>query len=73
MTDPDDPVGELAAVGVRAEFRRRGIGSALSAQLARAAHARGTGVVFLEAEPAEESIYRRTGFTDVSAKIWIRG
>jgi hypothetical protein len=46
---------------------------ALSAQLARAAHGRGIGVVFLEAEPEEESIYRRTGFTDVTTKIWLRG
>jgi hypothetical protein len=29
-------------------------------------------VVFLEAEPEEESIYRRTGFADVTTKIWIR-
>jgi ribosomal protein S18 acetylase RimI-like enzyme len=73
VTGPEDPVGELAAVGVRTEFRRRGIASALSAHLARTAHARGIGLVFLEAEPDEESIYRRTGFTDVSTKIWIRG
>jgi ribosomal protein S18 acetylase RimI-like enzyme len=73
VTGPEDPVGELAAVGVRTEFRRRGIASALSAQLARTAHARGIGLVFLEAEPDEESIYRRTGFIDVSTKIWIRG
>jgi len=73
VTGPDDAAGELAAVGVRAGFRRRGIASALSAQLAGAAHARGIGVVFLEAEPEEESIYRRTGFTDVTTKIWIRG
>jgi ribosomal protein S18 acetylase RimI-like enzyme len=73
VTGPGDPAGELAAVAVRAEFRRRGIASALSAQLARAAHGRGIGVVFLEAEPEEESIYRRTGFTDVTTKIWLRG
>jgi ribosomal protein S18 acetylase RimI-like enzyme len=72
VTGPADAAGELAAVGVRAEFRRRGIASALSAQLARAARGRGIGVVFLEAEPEEESIYRRTGFTDVTTKIWIR-
>jgi ribosomal protein S18 acetylase RimI-like enzyme len=73
VTGPEDPVGELAAVGVLTEFRRRGIASALSAHLARTAHARGLGLVFLEAEPDEESIYRRTGFTDLTTKIWIRG
>jgi hypothetical protein len=32
---------------------------------------RGLGNVFLEAEPEEEQIYRRTGFTDVTTKIWV--
>jgi GNAT superfamily N-acetyltransferase len=63
-------VGELAAVGVLAAFRGRGIASALSAHLARAAHAQGISLVFLEAEPAEEQIYRRTGFADATTKIW---
>jgi GNAT superfamily N-acetyltransferase len=61
---------ELAAVGVLAPFRRRGIASALSAHLARTAHSQGVSLVFLEAEPEEEQIYRRTGFTDVTTKIW---
>jgi GNAT superfamily N-acetyltransferase len=63
-------VGELAAVGVLAAFRRRGIASALSAHLARTAHSQGISLVFLEAEPEEEQIYRRTGFTDATTKIW---
>jgi ribosomal protein S18 acetylase RimI-like enzyme len=71
VTDPDDSVGELAAVGVLAGFRRRGIASALSAHLASTAHARGIGLVFLEAEPEEERIYRRAGFADATTKIWI--
>jgi GNAT superfamily N-acetyltransferase len=63
-------VGELAAVGVLTSFRRRGIASALSAQLARTAHSHGVNVVFLEAEPGEEHLYRRTGFTDATVKLW---
>jgi GNAT superfamily N-acetyltransferase len=63
-------VGEVAAIGVLARWRRRGIASALSAYLARTAHARGIGLVFLEAEPEEEQIYRRAGFADVTTKIW---
>jgi GNAT superfamily N-acetyltransferase len=64
-------VGELAAVGVLTAYRRRGIASAISAHLARTAHARGIGLVFLEAEPGEEQIYRHTGFTDATTKLWI--
>ena len=68
---PESGTGELAAVGVLTAFRRRGIASAVSAHLARTAHARGIKVVFLEALPDEEEIYRRTGFADVSAKAWL--
>jgi GNAT superfamily N-acetyltransferase len=67
----DSPaVGELAAVGVLTEFRRRGIASALGAYLARTAHSRGIPLVFLEAEPGEEQLYRRTGFIDATTKLW---
>jgi ribosomal protein S18 acetylase RimI-like enzyme len=68
--DGVEGVGELAAVGVLAAFRGRGIASALSAYLARSAHSRGIHLVFLEAEPTEEQLYRRTGFTDATTKIW---
>jgi ribosomal protein S18 acetylase RimI-like enzyme len=70
VTGDRSPVGELAAVGVLTAFRRRGIASALSAYLARTAHAHGISLVFLEAEPDEEQIYRRTGFTDATTKLW---
>ena len=69
-SDRPAEVGELAAIGVLTAFRRRGIASALGAHLARAAHSQGISLVFLEAEPEEEQIYRRTGFTDATAKIW---
>jgi GNAT superfamily N-acetyltransferase len=70
VTGDRPAVGELAAVGVLTTFRRRGIASALSAHLARTAHSRGISLVFLEAEPAEEQIYRRAGFTDATTKLW---
>jgi predicted acetyltransferase len=70
VTDDVPGVGELAAVGVLTAFRRRGIASALSAHLARTAHSQGISLVFLEAEPEEERIYRHTGFADVTTKIW---
>jgi predicted acetyltransferase len=59
-----------AAVGVLAACRRRGIAAPIGAHQAGAAHADGIGLVFLEAEPDEERIYRRTGFLDAAAKIW---
>jgi len=71
VTGRGTSTGELAAVGVRAAFRRRGIASALSAHLARTAHATGISLVFLEAEPGAERIYRRTGFVQVTTKIWM--
>ena len=70
VTGDRPSVGELAAVGVLTGFRRRGIASALGAHLARTAHSQGISLVFLEAEPEEEQIYRRTGFTDATAKLW---
>jgi len=70
VTGDRPAVGELAAVGVLTAFRRRGIASALSVHLARTAHSHGISLVFLEAEPDEEQIYRRTGFTDVTTKLW---
>jgi ribosomal protein S18 acetylase RimI-like enzyme len=70
VTGDRPSVGELAAVGVLTAFRRRGIASALSAHLARTAHSQGISLVFLEAEPEEEQIYRRTGFTDATTKLW---
>jgi GNAT superfamily N-acetyltransferase len=70
VADSRPAVGELAAVGVLTAYRRRGIASALSAHLARTAHSQGISLVFLEAEPEEEQIYRRTGFKDSTTKIW---
>ncbi|MGD0703899.1 MAG: GNAT family N-acetyltransferase [Trebonia sp.] len=50
--------------------RRRGIASALSAYLAWSAHSQAISLVFLEAEPEAEQLYRRTGFADATTKIW---
>jgi ribosomal protein S18 acetylase RimI-like enzyme len=70
VTSNPSATGELATVGVLTAFRRRGIASGLSAHLARTAHSRGISLVFLEAEPDEEQIYRRSGFTDATTKLW---
>jgi ribosomal protein S18 acetylase RimI-like enzyme len=66
-----DSVGELAAVGVLAHFRRRGVASAVSVYLARAADEQAVRLVWLEAAPEEEQIYARAGFIVVKQKLWI--
>src|SRR5919201_1365741 len=66
-TGPHDRTTELAAVGVRERFRRRGIAAAMTRVLTVEALARGIDNVFLMAEgPAEERIYARVGFGTIS-------
>jgi ribosomal protein S18 acetylase RimI-like enzyme len=65
-------VTELAGVGVRPAFRRRGIAGALTARLVRDAVAAGVTTVFLTpAGDAEERIYTRAGFTRVTEQLHI--
>jgi ribosomal protein S18 acetylase RimI-like enzyme len=66
-----DRIGELAAVGVLPQFRRRGVASAVSVHLARAAHEQGVRLVWLEAAPEEEQIYVQAGFVIAGQKLWI--
>jgi len=63
---------ELAAVGVRPAFRRRGIAGALTARLVRDAVAVGVTTVFLTpAGEAEERIYARAGFSRATEQLHI--
>ncbi len=63
---------ELAGVGVRPAFRRRGIAGALTTRLVRDAFARGVTTVFLTpAHEAEERIYARAGFSRTSEQLHI--
>lgn len=71
LNGPVDGIDELAAVGVREPYRRRGIAGALTVFLANAGHARGVRLVWLEAEPREERLYRSLGFVDAAEKLWI--
>jgi ribosomal protein S18 acetylase RimI-like enzyme len=69
---PQEGITELAGVGVRAAFRRRGIAGALTSQLTRDAFSRGVRIVFLTpAHDAEERIYARAGFCRASAQLHI--
>lgn len=62
-TPPRTGASELAAVGTRPAFRRRGIAAALTAELTSAAIERGLGRVFLMAlHDGERRIYERAGF-----------
>ncbi|HKD77009.1 MAG TPA: GNAT family N-acetyltransferase, partial [Ktedonobacterales bacterium] len=65
-------VTELAGVGVRPPFRRRGIATAVTTRLVRDAIAAGISKVFLMAEgDAEARIYRRVGFVDCGEVLGI--
>jgi ribosomal protein S18 acetylase RimI-like enzyme len=71
-TGPHDRTTELAAVGVREPFRRRGIAAAMTQRLTAESLARGIDNVFLMAEgPAEERIYARVGFKTLSEVLHI--
>ncbi len=60
---PIDGVTEIAAIGVGARFRRRGIGGALTSTLVEQAFKDGIATPFLmAAHAAEERIYARAGF-----------
>jgi predicted GNAT family acetyltransferase len=69
---PIDGITELAGVGVRKPFRRRGIAAALTALLAQDALARGVTTVFLmAAHEAEARIYARVGFSPIGEVLHI--
>jgi GNAT superfamily N-acetyltransferase len=58
-------VTELAAIGVREQFRRRGIAAAMAGWLTAAALDKGMTLVFLMAHgPDEARIYARAGFVE---------
>jgi len=65
-------VTEIAAIGVRPRFRRRGIAGALTSQLNQAAIESGIQIPFLmAAHPAEERLYARAGFVTCSEILHI--
>jgi predicted GNAT family acetyltransferase len=64
-------VTELAGVGVRPAFRRRGIAGAMTARLVRDALARGVTTIFLTPAGEAEGVYTRAGFVRVSEQVHI--
>ncbi|MEV0700884.1 GNAT family N-acetyltransferase [Saccharopolyspora sp. NPDC050389] len=71
-TPPHRGVSELAAVGVRTAYRRRGIAAALTSLLTRACPTVGINTPFLMAAgSAEERIYQRIGYRRVAESLHI--
>ena len=69
---PIDGITEIAGIGVRAAFRRRGVAGALTIRLARAAFATEVATTFLmAAHEAEARIYRRAGFSPIGEILHI--
>lgn len=71
-TPPGDEVTELAGIGVRAAYRRRGIAGAVTARLAEAAFAAGVTTAFLT--PGDDGagrVYERAGFEPTSLMLHI--
>jgi ribosomal protein S18 acetylase RimI-like enzyme len=69
---PFDHTTELAGVGVRATYRRRGIAAAMTAWLVDAALAAGTTTIFLTAAGEDEArVYGRAGFRTISETVHI--
>jgi len=66
-TGPHEGASELTSVGVREQYRRRGIAEAMTRWLAREMRARGNDGIFLMADgPPQERIYARAGFETIS-------
>jgi ribosomal protein S18 acetylase RimI-like enzyme len=61
----DGPVAGIYNVGVRESARGRGIGRAVTAEVARIARATGCRLAILEASAIGAPVYRRLGFREV--------
>jgi ribosomal protein S18 acetylase RimI-like enzyme len=71
-TAPASGATEIAGIGVRSAFRRRGIAGAMTARLVREAFAAGITTVFLTPGHDEERrIYERAGFVTTSEILHI--
>lgn len=62
VTAAREGAAELAAVGVRPQWRRQGIATAIAGTLLEAARERGCDLVYLMAYAGEQAIYARVGF-----------
>lgn len=60
----------VAAVVTIPEYRRRGLGTAMTCRALEAAREEGATDAFLDATPAGVGIYRRLGFTDLGTVVY---
>jgi GNAT superfamily N-acetyltransferase len=68
-----DGCTELAGLGVRAAYRRRGLGTALAEAVTRDAHTKGAQTVFLTpAGPPEERMYATIGYRPAGECVHLR-
>ena len=69
---PVDGVSEVADIAVRARFRQRGLGAAITAEVARRAFAGGTEIAWLEAGGDDSwRVYERVGFVPTGSRLYI--
>jgi ribosomal protein S18 acetylase RimI-like enzyme len=62
-------VREVVAIGTLPQFRRRGVGTAVTAKLLDDFFECGGEIAWLSAAPGAEGIYRRLGFTPVAQQV----
>lgn len=72
-TPPGGGLAELAGIGTRPRFRRRGLAGALTAATAAHAFAHGTEAAFLTpGDDGAQRVYERAGFAPVTRMIHMR-
>jgi ribosomal protein S18 acetylase RimI-like enzyme len=72
-TPPAGGLAELAGIGTRPRFRRRGLAGALTAATAAHAFAHGTDTAFLTpGDDGAQRVYERAGFTPVTRMVHMR-
>jgi GNAT superfamily N-acetyltransferase len=67
-----DGMAEVAGIGVRDKYRRRGLGGVITLHLTRAAHEAGADTVFLTpAGDPQERVYARVGFRRIDSVLFL--
>ncbi|WP_328459918.1 GNAT family N-acetyltransferase [Actinoplanes sp. NBC_00393] len=69
---PQDGVSEIGGIGVADRFRRRGLGGAITAEIARRMFGRGVEIAWLEAGGDDSwRVYERVGFRPAGRRLYI--